>query len=325
MNIIYLTIIVSIIIIVIIILLCRKKHITVGILLNYPFLELVKDELVIPNKNSPTYIKNIPKHYLVYNNDTYGFPYDVVIGYYIKYTRPDITVNFIHPDTISLEEFKKHDLVFILILDLIEALNIDNMLGKKSNIKFKKEQFIKLKKVLEQADNVYPPYNYQKLFNSKCKYYEFLGKHNIPIESTICVSTKNKNDFIKIIVNHISKYKLNSFVTKPDGGQESIKFKLWKKTSLYKKDNPHRDEIYFSSYDELAIKLASYYETVLNYNKIIVQKEIKGFNYSGKLVPYDKITSELKTYYIGNNYAYSILVDRYCWRQPIIDGGSKKE
>ncbi len=303
----------------------KKKHINIGILLNYPFLELYKDELVIPNSKSPQYIKNIPKYYLVNSKDSYGYPYDVVIGYYIKYTRPDINVNFIYPDTISVDEFKKNDIVFVLIYDLIEALNIDSMVGAKSNVKFHKNQFNRLKKVLETADNVYPPYDYQKLFNSKCKYYKFLNNNKIPIESTVCVSTKNKTEFIKNITEHIYKHKLKSFITKPDGGQEAIKFKVWKKVVSYKKDDSFRDEIYFKDLEELAVKLSTYYDSVVHFSKIIVQNEIKGFSYYGKLVPFNKVTSELKTYYVGDKYAYSVLLDRYCWRQPVVDGGSKKK
>jgi hypothetical protein len=313
-----------IIILILVIIFLQNKQLTIGILLNYPFLEVSKDELVIPTEKSPAYIKAIPKYFLVNNGTKYGYPYDVVIGFYIKYHRPDIKVNFIYPDNVSVEEFKKNDIVFILIHDLIEALNIDSLIGK-ANIHFKKDMYSKLKSVLEKVDNVYPPYKYQKLFNSKCRYYKFLQNNKIPTESSTCVLIKNntKEKFIGAIIDYAEKNKFKSFITKPDGGQEAIKFKVWKKVTSYKKDNNYSDEIYYRNNTELHKKLGKYYDTVLHFDKIIVQREIKGFNYYGKLVPYNKITPELKTYYVGNTYRYSVLVDRYCWRQPIVDGGSK--
>ena len=40
-----------------------KRPMKIGILLNYTFAEIEKDQLVYPSDKSPEYIQNIPKHF----------------------------------------------------------------------------------------------------------------------------------------------------------------------------------------------------------------------------------------------------------------------
>lgn len=296
------------------------KKMKLGIILNYPILELWKDELVFPNENSKQYIKNIPDHYLIYVKNTqsehnYGLPYDLVIGYYIKTHYPNIDVNFMYPDEVSVEKFKENDLVFILIYDLIEALNMENM----TEFKTTKNPYQKLKKVLKKVNNVYPPLYYQQLINSKCKYYDYLKHHNIPIVHGYCFSTSNKNEnVVENIIKQISLNKWDKFITKPDGGQESIKFQIWQKAN---KTQIVDNITYYKNYDDLYRELKLYYNDLRKYNGIIVQKFVDGFNDKNENKKSNEATIELGTYFVGDQYIYSI-IKNYCFRRPIVDGGS---
>ena len=314
------------------------KKLKIGILLNYTFMEIEKEELVFPNDNSPDYIKKIPKHHLIRNsyinnkkkNNILGYPYDLVIGYCIKWMRPDIEVNFITPDNMSVEEFHKNDLVFIIIYDLLEALNIDKLLSQNelnTNIKFNKDQYKKLKKILEQVNNVYPSYEYQKIINSKCNYYKLILSNKLSINNFKCVTLHRKNTIDEIInyLEHVDLLK-KSFVTKPDNGSDSIGFAVWLYKKKNKDDNIKKDQyiISYNDKNDLINKLDQYLKIMKNYNKIIVQKKVNGFYADKNNEQFSKITTEFKSYYIGNNYKYAILVDDYCYRQPAVDGGSNK-
>ena len=300
----------------------NKDKIRIGILLNYPFLEVYKDELIIVENKSKDYIKNIPTYHLVnYDNKKYGYPYDLVIGYYIKHVRPDIEVDFITPNELTNERLDKNLINFIIIFDLIEALNIDSMIFDKQ-LSFGKTIYENYKNILDKATNVYPPKEYQKYFYSKSNYYNHLKSNNIPITQFSNISTKNKTKFLNEIIKYAKKMKFDPFITKPDSGQEAINFILWKKV-----DKPKKDKFYKKSYTnvkELRRKLKKYYENVKIYKKVVIQKYIPGFDNEFDSNNMKKITSEIKSFYVGDKYAYSILTDKFCHRQPRIENKSVK-
>ncbi len=318
--------------------------IKIGVIMNYPILESSKTELIYVYNSSPSYIKEIPKQYLTPHGNRLGYPYDVVICYYIKKIRPDIALTLIYPEEITLDLIKKQDLVFLLIHDLLESLNVPNIIknneslnsvllknkdyGLPTNARIYKDMKIladlsmlktlhkKFQRVLRKAPNIYPPYNYQKFFMSKCKYYKFLKDSNISIVPTKCISSSMIFPiFFKQVLKFIDTNKWTSFITKPDGGSDSIMFRIWKKQKKPVKSDKDSIIIYYSSNDDLKVKLHQYYTDISAYSNIIIQKYVNGFNFNGPKIPYNQVATEAKTYYVGDSYMYTVLLDRYGFRQ----------
>ena len=134
----------------------------IGIVLNYKKAEQKKDELYCTDKYPWLNIGKDPK----YNSLTINkkgkvcVPADVAIGLFLESLPQNesvkITVDYIKPDDISAERFRKNDIVFIIIFDLLECFHLS-----------KGNQFEKFKHALKTCDNVYPPYSYQKFINNK--------------------------------------------------------------------------------------------------------------------------------------------------------------
>jgi hypothetical protein len=100
----------------------------IGIVLNYAKAEKKKDELIsIKSKkmpwlslaNDPMYNKLVIK----VRGKKY-VPADVAIGLYIEHNYPGVEIDYIEPDDISTERFKKNSLNFIIIYDLLEAFHL---------------------------------------------------------------------------------------------------------------------------------------------------------------------------------------------------------
>ena len=160
------------------------NNLNIGIVLNYKNAEKKKDELLSIDLPDKPWLKLADQskysQFIVKKKEQKFVPADVAIGLYIESKFPNIKVDYITPDEISTRRFKKNDLVFIIIYDLLEAFHLT-----------KKDNFSKFKLALKNSNNVYPPYQYQKFINNKCLYYKYLAKKGLPVAPTHCV-TKEK-------------------------------------------------------------------------------------------------------------------------------------
>ena len=263
----------------------------IGIVLNYKAAEKKKDELLCVK--SSTWLKDVNDKYTIMRKNKKCVPADVAIGLYILHKYPDSTIDFISPEEISTKRFKKNDINFIVIYDLLESFHLSD-----------KSNFIKFKTALKNSNNVYPPYDYQKFVNNKCIYYKYLAKKGIPVAPTQCI-TKQKwfaRDPEKYVTNLLSKVKRNkweSIITKPVYGQESKDFAKFiacdRSLECQKK------------------KMISYLsKNIPKYKSIVVQEYIAGF---------DKEKPEIRTYFINGKYMYSIVTTSTKVSAPKQEGG----
>jgi glutathione synthase/RimK-type ligase-like ATP-grasp enzyme len=268
----------------------------IGIVLNYKNAEKKKDEL-IPIDSKP-WLKIADevkyKNLILKKKDKKYVPADLAIGLYIESKFPDIKIDYITPDEISTRRFKKNDLVFIIIYDLLEAFHLT-----------KKDNFNKFKLALQNSNNVYPPYQYQKFINNKCVYYKYLANKGLPVAPTQCVTkekwyTRNPKMYISNLISRMKHNKWESIIAKPVYGQESkdfAKFIACKSNGL-ECQKKHLLK-YFS-------------KNIPKYKSIVIQEYIKGF---------DKSNPEIRTYFINGKYYYSIITTADDVEQPVQEGG----
>jgi hypothetical protein len=272
------------------------NNLNIGIVLNYKNAEKKKDELISIETKPWLRLANDPKYkpYIVMKKDKKYVPADVAIGVYIESTYPGIKIDYITPDEISTRRFKKNDLVFIIIYDLLEAFHLT-----------KKDNFHKFKLALKNSNNVYPPYNYQKFINNKCLYYKYLANKGIPVAPTHCVTkekwyTKNPKNYISNLITKVQHNKWESIIAKPVYGQESkdfAKFISCKSNGLECQKN----------------HLMRYFaKNIPKYKSIVIQEYIKGF---------DKSNPEIRTYFINGEYYYSIITTADDVELPVQEGG----
>ena len=188
----------------------------IGIVLNYKKAEKKKDELLSLNSRKNPWLKlgkedKYKNHVITVNYKKY-VPADVAIGLYLE-SHFDIEVDYITPEEISTRRFKKNDIVFIIIYDLLESFHLSDP-----------ETFKKYKNALKNSPNIYPPYKYQKFINNKCSYYEFLTKKGIPVAPTFCITkekwyTKSPQNYVKNLLKKVKSKKWDSIITKPVYGQ----------------------------------------------------------------------------------------------------------
>ena len=268
----------------------------IGIVLNYKKAEKKKDELIDINSKPWLKIAENPKylaHTLIIKGKKY-VPADVAIGLYIESKYPNAVVDYITPDEISTRRFKKNDIVFIIIYDLLEAFHLT-----------KKDNFIKFKQALKNSNNVYPPFQYQKFINNKCIYYKYLKAKGIAVAPTHCITTekwynRNPKGYVDNLVSKVTKNKWESIIAKPVYGQESIAFS---KFMGCKKDGLTCQKTRLLKYLK---------KNVPKYKSIVIQQYIKGF---------DKNNPELRTYFINGEYYYSIITTAHDVEQPVQEGG----
>merc|ERR1711964_396172 len=225
-----------------------------------------------------------------------GIPTDVAIGCFIKHAYADknVDVDMILPHEINKERIESNDINFLVIYDLLESFHTDKSKDKKI--------YNELKKCLETCDNIFPPHNYQKLIYSKIEYYNYLMENNISIAPTMTLTTEQyaamggAESTVKKIIETATDENWGRFICKPVYGQEGIDCKFFE-TSHQK-------------------SLARYLEKCMKkYPGIVIQKEIKDFGNSKK-------SPELRMYYVGNSYQYSVLANDNTVLRPRQEGGS---
>merc|ERR1711964_223384 len=158
-----------------------------------------------------------------------------------------------------------------------------------------------LKECLETADNIFPPHEYQQLIYSKIKYYNYLKSQNISIAPTITMTTEEYKAMgsvaaLRKIVDTATTEGWGRFICKPVYGQEA------------------KDAYFFRPTQKKA--LAKYLDRCMKkYPGIVIQKEIPDFGNAKK-------SPELRMYYVGNTYQYSVSANENCVVRPKDEGGS---
>lgn len=267
--------------------------IRIGILLTRAKAEKKKDELVNIESRKRPWLKLAKEkeysHLTIRRGNKVCVPGDASIGLYIMWNWNNIDVDFIHPHEIDSERLKNNDLNFMLIYDLLESFHVD-----------KKSIYEKFKNTIKNANNVYPPYYYQKMINNKCSYIDHLEKKNDSVIPTYCIMKDkyNKNGLkktLELLREQVKKRKWEKFIGKPVLGQESIDFKKFNRFS----------ESVVSRYMKKCFK---------KYPGLIFQKYIEGF---------DKANPEIRMYYIGNDYKYSVITNNKTVKIPKSEKGTE--
>lgn len=254
----------------------------IGILLTRVKSELKKDEMVYLGDKDRNWIKseNVTKNISAIRNGKRCVPGDVSIGLYIEDNWENVNVDFIFPEDISPQRLKENHINYMVIYDLLESFHVD-----------KPEIYKKLLQTLENADNIYPPYKYQKFINNKCSYIEYLrDKSENDVIPTKCIQ---KNQWDKDgtekchenIVRYATSKQWNKFIGKPVFGQESIDFTIF--------DDPKNQKTKICNYIKKCFEKKKY-------PGIIFQKYIEGF---------DGSKPEIRMYYIGKDYQYSVITN----------------
>merc|ERR1712096_174834 len=225
----------------------------------------------------------------------HAIPTDYAVGLFMKhaYANKDVKVDMILPHEVNPERLKKNDINFMMIYDTLEAFHTDKTKDKKI--------YKMVKKCLETCDNVYPPHSYAKLIYSKIEYYNFLMANNVSIAQTL---TMTSAEYKKLgaekgrqkIIDHAKAEDWESFICKPVLGMEGI------------------DAEFFTPGQR--VKLNKYLERCMNkYPGIVIQKEIEGFGDSKKC-------PELRMYYVGDKYQYSVSANEHYVVRPKAEGGT---
>lgn len=280
----------------------------IGIILNYKKAEKKKDELLNVNSTKLKWMKHavsskysrsgiLHSNLLIKKGKRSFAPDDVAIGIYIESMYPDVIIDYITPDEISTRRFKKNHIVFVIIYDLLEAFHLSDP-----------EKFKKYKNALKNSDNVYPPYEYQKFINNKCKYYRYLANHNIPVAPTYCVSRekllkRNPEEYVSRLISKVKRNNWESIIAKPVYGQESVAFAKFMNcgttgVGCHKK----RMLKYFSN-------------TIPKYKEVVIQEYIKGF---------DKNNPEYRMFFINGKYMYCIVTTDDKVSGPVQENGKFK-
>ena len=106
----------------------------IGIVLNYKKAEKKKDELLNINSKKMPWLslakeEKYKEHVIsaVRGGKSRQFiAADVAIGIYIESHFPNVEIDYITPPEISTRRFKKNNIVFVIIYDLLEAFHLSD-------------------------------------------------------------------------------------------------------------------------------------------------------------------------------------------------------
>lgn len=268
--------------------------IRIGIILTKASSEKKKDELLNRNSTKRPWLKNTPNKYCIYRDNKCCLPGDVSIGMYIRETYQNIRIDFIKVNEITKDRLKQNDMNFLIIYDLLEAFH--NM---KDKVKYEQ-----IKKALLESKNVYPSPKYQKFVNDKSIYIKHLNKKKVPVIPTFHYYYKSyinqKEQTVEKIINRVKRQGWDQFIAKPIYGQESIGFKKFKK-----------------NLNQAKKELKEYLKKILEQEKkpgVLIQKYIEGF---------DKNNPEIRMYFIGEEYQYSVITTDKFVSLPKEEKGTK--
>jgi len=214
--------------------------------------------------------KQIPKKYLV---DGKYLMVDVAIAMTAKLTYPDITVDIILPNEVSVSRLQKNFVNFPLGYDIINAILGDPFVKKFSDKKGIKnlENIYKNKK-----SKIFPPYEHLDFIWNKDKYMNHMMKNNIPITPSIILDNINTD----LLIKKIKENNWKKFILKPIGSTSKEGFKLFSLSKILKNKKELDDYLKSNEY----------------YDKFIVQEFISGFGKFG----------EIRMYWINGEYSYAV-------------------
>jgi len=229
---------------------------------------------------------------------THGIPTDVATGAYIQHVlkQKDVEVDFITPKEISKERLKANDLNFLLIYDILEAFHTDKSVDRTT--------YNTLKTCLLGAKNVYPPRKYQEFVYSKINYYNYLKENKVNVLPTFTMTTEEYNKLghdvaMERVLEFWNQEGIRSVIAKPVYGQEG------------------KDVEFFAPTDKGPTgALSAYFRKCMKkYPGLVVQKMVQGFGNTAA-------SPELRMYYLGNKYRYSVCATRNSITHPKAEGGS---
>jgi len=231
----------------------------------------------------------------------YGIPTDIAIGAYIQHALnlKDVDVDLILPEEVSKERLRSNDLNFILQKGLLEAHYIDVSRKHTGD----KVQYDNLKECL-QAENVYPPLDYQELCASKVNYYSYLKENDLSVLPTFTMTAEEYHKLghdasMKNMFAFWQREDIGTLIAKPVLGMGGA------------------DIEFFNATDTDRSSLSRYFrKNMKKYPGLIVQRSVKGF---GNV----KECPELRMYFMGDEYKYSVSanVNAVC-SQPKAEGGT---
>ena len=279
----------------------KSGKLKVGIVLNYKQAERKKEELLNVNSKKMPWLalakeEEYKDHVIVIKKGNQKRSFvaaDVAIGIYLEAHHPaSVEVDYITPPEISTHRFKKNDIVFVVIYDLLEAFHLSD-----------KKIFYSFKNALKSSPNVYPPYAYQKFVNNKCSYYAHLAEKGIPVAPTYCITrekwySKSPTKFVTNLLVKVKSKHWDSIIAKPVYGQEAIGFEKFMECQ----DHRGKLEKYLA-------------KNVPKYKSIVIQQYIPGF---------DKNKPEIRTYFVDGRYVYSVVTSATVVARVKQEGGKYK-
>jgi len=236
---------------------------------------------------------------------SYGIQTDVAVGAYIQHALKlkGVDVDLIPHTEISKTRLRSNDLNFCLQYSMVCASYIDQHYPDKSNRNANKNH---LKACLLGVKNVYPPMEYQEFIQSKINYYSYLQAKNLEILPTFTMTNKEYEKLghdasMKKVCEWWQLEELGTVIGKPVLGMGGD------------------DCDFFHATDKGRSDMSRYFRKVMKkYPGVIVQKTVKGFGNS-------KECPELRMYFMGDKYKYSVSANRNCvLSHPEAEGGTLK-
>lgn len=262
-----------------------EKVLRIGIILTRVKAEKKKNELVCSGTKRP-WLSKASKKLGVLRNKKRAFPGDASVGVYIMNKWEGIEVDFMCPEDVTPVRLKMNQINFMLIYDVLESFHVD-----------RPEVYRRFVNSLKGANNVYPPYSYQKFINNKCNYIKHLTNRNADYAiPTMCVTKFDQGTKAKVI--EFGEKMGGTFIGKPIFGQESIDFKKFDAKASLRSNSP------LDKYIKRCSK---------KYPGIIFQKYIEGF---------DASNPEIRMYFLADKYRYSVITNDVSVRTPKQENGN---
>ena len=211
---------------------------------------------------------------------------DISIYKYIKYKYPQVIVHKYSPNTIHKLDPSKYDYVFTLFVDLV-MLFLSMVRNKGDKVKY--DAYVNK---LQNIPNLVPSFRYMQFVTDKCKYYKWLSMNDFPVLETKCVKLRPDSTYISKRLMRLRNLGNGDVFMKPIPSAETKNAKR-----MY--HNTNKNEV--TNYVD--------YLKRIKYDQIIVQPFIKDFG--------TRDNRELRTYWLGTNYMYTVETEGSGWPQYI--------
>lgn len=170
-----------------------------------------------------------------------------------------------------------------------------------------KSRFKKLKATLQDTKNLYPPLEYQEFIESKINYYSYCKSKNLDIMPTFTMTAEEYRKLghdvsIRKAFEFMQHEELNRVIAKPVLGMGGADV-----------------EFFNASGAKARTALSRYFKKCMKkYPGLVLQRVVKGFGMS-------KECPELRMYFLGDEYQYSVSANENCvLSHPEAEGGTLK-